>query len=417
MGARAQRVRKTRLIPPEQALSEILSRCSLQPVEKVSLDRALGRVLARPLRADGDLPPADRSTMDGYAVRASDLASAPCELKRVGEVATGSKSRRRVEPGTCIRILTGANVPPRADAVAIVETTIEVGRGIVRFQSGVGRGDNVLPRGSIARKGQVLMKRGTRLDAPQIALCAAIGADPAPVFAQVRVGVLCTGEELTAPKARAARHAQRDSNGPALLAALAASGLAECKSHGIVGDRLPALRSKIKKALKTCDVLLISAGVSVGKYDLVPRVVKDLGCRTIFHGVRMKPGKPLLFAIGPAKQLVFGLPGKPLSSLTAFYEFVAPATRKMSGMETCEPITIRVRLLRAVTNRSGRVLFAPAQLHLSSSDGMPSAVAVEWQGSDDVVSGARCQGVVVLPEQREYNAGDLVEFHPWGAIA
>jgi len=405
------------MLSPTEALSMVLSHCRLRAVERVALETAVGRVMARPIHADRDLPPADRSTMDGYAVRADDLRSVPCELKLVGEIAAGSKSRPRVRPGACVRILTGANVPPGADSVAIVEGTSEVSPTVVCFRVKMDRGENILRRGEIARKGQVLLDKGTRLGPQQIAVCAAVGVDSVSVFVQSRVGVLCTGGELVAVSARAARHTQRDSNGPALRAALQATGLAQCKILGVVADDPLELRRKVRAVLKTCDILIVVGGVSVGKYDHVPRVLTDLGCREVFHGVAMKPGKPILFALGPNKQLVFGLPGNPLSALTGFFEFVAPALRKMSGLTAPLASKILVRLSSPVAfERTGRARYVPAQLHFDPDNGSPIVTPIEPHGSADVVAGGLCDGAVVLPEEKAYEPGSLVEFHPWGMV-
>ena len=406
------------MLSPTQALSAVLSHCSLEPIERVALGQALGRVLARPIRADRDLPPADRSEMDGYAIRADDLRSVPCELKLVGEIAAGSRLRPRVKPGACVRILTGANIPPGADSVAVVESTSEVSPTVICFRSKVNRGENILCRGEIARKGQVLLDKGMRLGPQQIAVCASVGADPVVVFTQPRVGLLCTGGELVAASARAACHNQRDSNGPALRAALQATGLAQCRAFGFVSDAPRSLHRKVQAALKVCDVLILVGGVSAGKYDYVPQILAELGCREVFHGVAMKPGKPTLFALGPSGQLVFGLPGNPLSAMTGFFEFVAPALRKISGIGGPPLTKILARLCKpAVSKIKDRMLLMPARLHFDSDDGIPVATPVESHGSADVVAGGLCDGMLVLPEEKTYESGSLVEFHLWTAVA
>lgn len=426
------------MLVPTRALSLVLSHCRRQAVEEVALAGATGRVLACPIRADRDSPPADRSAMDGYAVRADDLASVPRELKLVGEVAAGSSRRPTVRPGTCVRILTGANVPPGADAVAIVESTREAAPRVVRFHARVESGQHILRRGENTRKGKVLLEAGIRLGPAQIAVCAAVGADPVRVFVRPRVGVLCTGRELVPVSARVAAHVQRDSNGPALRAALEATGLARCVTVAVADDDPAELRRKMRAALRRCDVLLVVGGVSVGRYDFVPGVLDDLGCRRVFHGVKVKPGKPILFALGPGDEgartkdkgrrtkdkglenggpLVFGLPGNPLSALTGFYEFVLPALKTMSGMSG-EPLQkFPVRLKHAVTvKRIGRVYLHPAQLEFDRNGAAPLAIPVTTHSSADVVAGGQSDGVVVLPEEKTYEAGSLVEFHPWGTV-
>jgi molybdopterin molybdotransferase len=405
------------MLTPTDALSLVLSRCKRQPIKTAALDNALGRILARPVRADRDLPPADRSTMDGFAVRADDLRTVPCELRLVGEVAAGSAARPRVGPATCARILTGANLPLGADSVAIVETTEEASPRAIRFHTKVACGQNIIRRGEHAQKGQVLLDKGTRLRAQQLAVCASVGMGKVAVYRRPRVGVLCTGRELVAPSARAGRHLQRDSNGPALRAALQATGLAECRVCGVVDDVPGQLRRRVRAALNTCDVVIVVGGVSVGKYDFVPAVLGEIGCRTVFHRVRMKPGKPILFALGPDKQLIFGLPGNPLSALTGFYEFVLPALKKVSGTDA-EPLAkFDVRLAESVTpGPSGRIRYYPARLHFDPQGGAPMATPVENEQSADVVAGGRCDGVLVLPEEKTYARGSLIEFHPWGAV-
>jgi len=401
------------MIPPAEALARVLANCSPLPAERVPLLEATGRVLARPVRADRDLPPAARSAMDGFAVRAADLAAAPVELRLVGEVAAGASARPRVRPGTCVRIFTGANIPPGADAVAIVETTDEVAPDRIAFRAPVEPAENIFPRGENARKGQVLLEKGAFLGPMQVAVCASVGADPVSVVAQPRVGVICSGRELVDSTQRAAPHTERNSNGPALCAALALSGLAQCRVCALAEDDPRDLARKARRALKHCDVLLFVGGVSVGRYDFVPRVIADLGCTTIFHGVAMKPGKPILFARTAVRQLVFGLPGNPLSAMTGFHEFVLPALRKLSGLgEPHRPrLLVRVNRLPEI-KLGGRTRFLPSRLRFDADGGAPVAEPVETHSSADLVAGGRCDGVLVLPVESGARDG-LYEFHPW----
>lgn len=400
-----------------EALNLVLKNCPRPSGETVSLDKADGRVLARPVRADRDSPPADRSAMDGYAVRAADLASIPCDLKLVGEVAAGSATRPRVRPGTCVRILTGANVPPGADSVVMVETASEQADGIVRFSVSPQLGQHILHRGENGKNRDVLLPRGIRLGPQQIAVCAAVGADPINVYALPKVGILCTGRELVDASAHAAVHEQRNSNGPALRSAIRETGCGRCGTSRVVDDDPVKLRRQVRAALQNSDVLLLVGGVSVGKYDYVPRVLEEVGVRTVFHRIRMKPGKPILFGRGPEKQLVFGLPGNPLSALTGFHEFVAPALRKMSGMDEPYLLKMSVRLLQPATRTTpDRIRLYPVKLAFGANGKLPGAVPVETHSSADVVAGGLCDGVVLLPRKKTYNAGSILEFHPWGPV-
>ncbi|MBM3333235.1 hypothetical protein FJY63_01095 [Candidatus Sumerlaeota bacterium] len=231
------------------------------------------------------------------------------------------------------------------------------------------------------------------------------------------VGVVCTGDELVGSAARPLRHAQRNSNGPALCAALQSLGLTERIDYGTVDDDPVALRKLLSAALN-CHILIVVGGVSVGKYDLVPAALKDLGCTELLHGVAMKPGKPTFFALGPDGQLVFGLPGNPLSALTTFYEFVAPAIRKMSGLAGPPAPSVSVRLDSDVSlDDKDRTRFLPAVLAFDPNAGSPLALPIATYSSADVVAGGLCDGVLVLPvDKMHYRSGDVVEFHPWGAI-
>ena len=210
--------------------------------------------------------------MDGYAVRSADLRRAPCSLRLVGEVAAGSAARPRVAPGTCVRILTGANVPPGADAVVMVEQTREE-RGGVAFFSRAEPGANILRRREEARKGEVLLRKGTVLGAAQIGVCAAVGKARIKVFPRPRVAVVCTGAELRETGAKVRPHEMRNSNGPALCAALALSG-----HIGVVHRRAPddpkRLTALLRRLAARCEVLILTGGVSVGRYDFVEESAK-----------------------------------------------------------------------------------------------------------------------------------------------
>ncbi|MDP2898009.1 MAG: molybdopterin molybdotransferase MoeA [bacterium] len=375
------------------------------------LHEAVGYGLAEALLADRDMPPADCSIMDGYAVRSSDLVRCPCTLRVIGEVAAGSASRPRVRPGTCVRVLTGANIPPGADAVVMVEQTEEA-EGLVTVQTKVPAGSNIRRRGEEAKKGAVLIKKKTVLGPVQIGLCAAVGKAQPKVYRRPDVAVLCTGEELQPIGARVRAHELRDSNGPALFAALFACGCTNV-SLEVVPDDLGVLTLKVKQVMTEYHVLVLTGGVSVGKYDFVPEVMARVGAAIRFHGVAMKPGKPTLYATLSGNRHIFGLPGNPLSSMTGFYQFVLPALRRMSGVpvKACRP-TMRLPLTRALRTKGERVKFVLGQLVWAKTG--PSVRALKSHGSADLVAGAQADGVIVVPAgNQELPAGSLVEFRPW----
>ncbi|MHC4605923.1 MAG: molybdopterin molybdotransferase MoeA [Planctomycetota bacterium] len=399
------------MIPPRQALHIVLEHARPLETTQVPLEKAFGCCLAEDVRADRDLPPADRSAMDGYAVRWADLGSPPCELRLVGEAAAGKPVDVTVRPRTCVRIFTGASVPPGADTVVMVEQTGEK-NGTVTFLSGVQEGANIFRRAEDAREGETLLSRGTVLGPMQLGVCAAVGKAELKVHHSPEVSLLCTGEELRGVRAPVETHQMRNSNGPALCAALVAWGFAD-PGYRRLPDDLPALASQLKKAAAERDVVLLTGGVSKGKYDFVREAVERIGADIRFHGVAMKPGKPLLYATLPENKHVFGLPGNPLSAAVGFHEFVLPVLRRLSGVvaDRCCP-SVRVPLASPVSSTGGRVRFVLGRL-LWGEDG-PHAEPVKSKSSADLVAGGRADGAIVVPaDARELGPGTMVDFRIW----
>jgi len=400
------------MIPPDEAWGIVLQQVRpLEPVE-VKLADSPGYCLAEDIRADRDLPPADRSSMDGYAVHAADSRRSPgCSLSVVGEVAAGSPGRPRVKPGACTRIFTGANVPPGADAVVMVEETEECD-GVVAIRSSVAQGAYILRRGEDARKGVVLLQRGVRIDAGQVGVCAAVGKATVKVHRQPSVAILCTGSELRSVEDRVRSHETRNSNGPALCAALTRWGLAGARFI-TVADRLGTLLAALRRALDRHDVVLLTGGVSVGNYDFVRDAVEAAGAAVRFHGVAMKPGKPTLYATARTNQHIFGLPGNPLSVLTAFHEFALPALRRLAGhpAASCRP-SWWLPLAGAADSFTGRVLYQLATL-VSRETGVAAAPA-PFRSSADLAAAGRADGAVILkPDLGRLPPGEIVAFRSW----
>lgn len=402
------------MITPDAAWDIVVTRVRPLGVTTVSLTRAPGHRLAEDIRADRNLPPADRSAMDGYAVRHADLQQRPCVLRIVGEVAAGSARRPRIRPGTCSRIFTGANVPPGADTVVRVEQTKERD-GLVAIRSSVACGANILRRGQDARQGSILLRCGTRIDAAQIGICAAVGRAAVTVHRLPRVAILCTGSELRSVHDRVQSHEIRNSNGPALSAALAKEGLARPTVID-VADQPAVLIAALTRALRRCDAVLLTGGVSAGNYDHVGDAVVAAGATIQFHWLAMKPGKPTLYATTPDGRHVFGLPGNPLAALTAFHEFALPALRRLAGcpVEWCRPAW-RLPLAAATESKGGRVRCELARL-VNRESGL-AVTAVPSQSSADLVSAGQADGVMLLPpDQTLFAAGQLVAFRPWRAL-
>jgi len=375
------------------------------------LGDALGHVLQRPVRADRDLPPADRSGMDGYAVRAADLTGAPVKLALLGEVAAGSPPSLGVNPGTCVRIFTGANLPPGADTVVRLEDTRPGNAGRIVVTVCEAKGANLRHRGEDACRGDVLVPAGAAIGPVPLGLCASVGSTHLQVVSKPKVAIIATGRELLALGAETAAHQERDANGPLLAATLRENSFAAVLVERVSDDR-DAIAAKLREALAAADAVILSGGVSVGAYDFVPAATRAVGARTIVHGVAMRPGKPFLFAVAPDGQPIFALPGNPLSAAVGLHEFILPALRRMAGFPdpSCRPL-LRARLRAPVSNPTG------LQRHLlgtlTTATGMEVKV-VPNRSSGDLVAGAIADGTVILPpDALQVAAGSLVDFRPW----
>jgi molybdopterin molybdotransferase len=309
-----------------------------------------------------------------------------------------------------VRVFTGAVVPPGADAVVMVERTREdAAAGTVTLDVAVRAGEHVRPRGQDLKRGASVLEPGARIDAAEIAALAAVGCTAPTVYRRPRVRVVSTGDELVEPGERPAAHQVRNSNGPMLLACLAELGI-EGELLGNAPDEPRALAKLLRRA-SDGDALLISGGVSVGRYDLVRGALEDAGMRTLFHGVAMKPGKPVLAGLRDGC-LVLGLPGNPVSSLAGFALLAAPALRRMMGYRRPDNVTLNARLERAIRTRPGRKTFHLARVE--SVAGELSACRAASTGSGDVLSMSRANGWIVSEtDEGELAAGDRVPVMLW----
>jgi molybdopterin molybdotransferase len=363
---------------------------------------ALGLVLAEDVASDLDMPPYDKSLMDGYAVRAADLADGTGRLTVVEEVMAGHPPQKPVRPGECTRIMTGGAMPAGADAVVMVERTRLMDGGVVEVADRPAHpGQNIMRRAQEMHRGQTVLAAGMRLRPQEFGLLAAVGRTTVGVHPRPVVAVLSTGDEVVeAP--HVPEHGQiRNSNGP-MLAAQAASAGAVARYLGIAGDREESLRPAIEDGVRSA-VLLLSGGVSAGKRDLVPGVLQELGVQAHFHKVEMKPGKPVLFGTRGGS-LVFGLPGNPVSALVCFELFVRPAIRQLLGQSDPGPRLLEVVLGEDFTHRSDRPTYHPAWLEFSGKGWVVRRVA--WSGSADLRAMIDANALVVLPRgEHHYAAG------------
>jgi molybdopterin molybdotransferase len=404
--------KQSALLTPQQTWSSISASLPAPAVGRLPTAQAFGHALAEPILADRDLPPADRSAMDGFAVRAADLAGAPVTLTVIGEIAAGSAAALQVTPATCARIYTGANLPLGADTVVKLEDTRAVDPEHVTFGQPERAGANILRRGENARAGDELIPAGRVLGALHLAMCAAAGRTSVQVFRKARVAVIATGRELLGAADVVDTHQERDANGPLVTTAIATAGFTVAEVARVPDDR-DAVLAGLRAALAGADAVVTSGGVSVGAYDFVPAAVTEAGARTLVHGVAMKPGKPFLFALAEGGKPVFGLPGNPLSAATGLYEFVLPALRRMAGWpETlCRPL-LGARLAAPVASWPGRQRYVLAEL--SWTEAGPEVRPLPSQSSADLAAGARADGAIIVPaDTRGLDAGAQVSFRPW----
>ena len=323
------------LLPVGQALAHVLHGVVTLPAERVALAEAEGRVLAEDLAALRTQPPDDVSAMDGYAVRAEDVASAPARLRLIGEVAAGRPFDRAVRPGEAVRIFTGGVLPRGADTVVIQENTAREGERVV-VNHETAKGKNVRAAGLDFRKGDARLQKGRRLTGRDIALAAAMNHATVPVTRRPKVAIVATGDELVPPGTEPGPGQIVHSNGFALAAVARREG-AEVIDLGILPDRLDETIAGVRRARELgADVLVTAGGASVGEYDLVQPALAAEGLALAFWRIAMRPGKPMMFGT-LAGMRVLGLPGNPVSAYVCSVLFVAPLIRKMLGRTDIAP--------------------------------------------------------------------------------
>jgi molybdopterin molybdotransferase len=393
------------MIPVEEALAVVLRETPAGTDEAVALEEALFRVLAEEVASDTDLPPFDRAAMDGYALRAVDVAGAPVALDVVGEVRAGQWPELTIGRGQAARIMTGAPVPAGATAVQQVEKTRPLDEFRVTVLASVPEGANVAPRGSEVRAGDVVLESGRVIDPSAIAVLAAAGRARVRVARRPLVAVLVTGDEIVEVTATPRPGHIRNSNGPTLAAQARLAG-ASVRLLGTAPDRQDVLACSLRDGL-SADVLVVSGGVSAGDYDLVEPALLDLGATLLFTGVAIRPGAPLVFG-RRGRTLVFGLPGNPVSAQVTFDLFVRPALLKMQGAGVVSRPRVGVELLEGVKNRSGRKSHVPARVRFEG--GRLVARLVRSMGSGDLTAHARANALVVIEAGRtQVAAGETAE--------
>jgi molybdopterin molybdotransferase len=436
----------------DQALATVLTHAAAlstpTATETLPLHQTLGRTLATPVLADRDQPPFDRSTRDGYAVRASDLAI-PNPLRLIGQIRAGeSWQGPPLAPGEAIEIMTGAPVPAGADAVLMVEHAVLSGETLTP-QRTLRPGENIVPRTAEARSGQTVLPRGRRLAAAEIAVAASCGCETLTVFELPKVAIIATGDELVELTETPADHQIRNSNSYALKALVT--------QEGGFGGKLPIARDTRADLFERIaagsmwDLMLLSGGVSMGKYDLVEEVLTEFGAEFFFTGALIQPGKPIVFgrlpkrgtfqttetgeylvppernsppetpgaphldsemwephaASAPQYTYFFGLPGNPISTQVCFHLFVAPFLRALAGRTDLTPQFVEATLAEDIPGGAKVTRFLPAEL---TSTYLRTEVRLTgWQGSGDLAANARGNGYCVLPIGPDrFHAGETV---------
>lgn len=371
--------------------------------ESISLLEALGRVLAESVVADRDFPPFPRATRDGYAVHAADVKSVPVHLSVIGQLKAGGSFDQKVRQHEAVEIMTGAAVPDGADAVVMFEYTQRNGEQVEVLRS-VGRGENIVQRGSECRQDQEVLSPGTRMGFAQIAVVAAVGKTSLSVYKKPRITILATGDELVAVGATPSPHQIRNSNTYSLAAqVMAAGGIPVCLP--VSPDDKQALSQLIQKGL-SADLLLLSGGVSMGLFDLVEEVLTELGAKFFFTGAQIQPGKPIVF--GEVRSIpFFGLPGNPVSTMVTFDLFAGAVIQALGGSHPVRLPAARARLTKEIKTKAGLTRFLPALLQGGLYD--PQVEVIPWQGSGDILASAQANCYAVVPPDRELiRAGEMV---------
>jgi molybdopterin molybdotransferase len=393
-----------------RAVETYAARVSPSDPELLPLLEAAGLVLAEELRADRDFPPFPRSTRDGFAVRSKDVRAVPARLRRTGEIRAGASEEQsaiQVNSGEAVEIMTGAPVPAGADAVVMVEYTERSGETVTVKRS-VAAGDNAVAMGAEARQGDVMVTRGTRVNHSIVAVAAAIGRAQVAVHRRPRVAILATGDEVVDINLRPGPNEIRNSNSYSLAAQVQAAG-GEAMILPVARDEADELALLLRKGFEA-DLLLITGGVSMGKYDLVEQVLASFVAEFFFTGALIQPGKPVVFgevALDGARTPFFGLPGNPVSTMVTFQLFVQPLLDGLSGAKP-RPLPFAQAMLKAdFSSKTGLTRFLPARL--SGAFEKPEVELIRWQGSGDLMasSQANCY-IVVPPEKEQFRAGENI---------
>jgi len=394
----------SRILTFEEArhvVEEHASRLRPRGRELLGLMDALGQVLAEPIYADRDFPPFPRAARDGFAVRSADVQKVPATLEVTGEIKAGEAHIPELGQRQAISIMTGGAAPARADAIVMVEYTSRSGSR-VEVARAVSAGENIVPQGAEAKRGDKLLEPGTRLSYAEIAVAASVGRSRVLVHSKPRLAVLSTGDEVVDVDVLPGPTQIRNSNSYSLAAQILAAG-GEPILLPVAPDEPTRLRELLTEGLEA-DMLLIAGGVSMGKYDLVEQVLSELKAEFFFTGALIQPGKPIVFGSVPSgeahqRKYFFGLPGNPISTMVTFGLFGRPLISALAGATPQKLVFVHAKLKTAVKTKIGLRRFLPATI--SGEFEQSDVELIGWQGSGDIASAAHANCFVVVPPDRE----------------
>ena len=389
------------MIPVSEAVKIVKQNTPKLETETVALESVCNRVLAEDVFADMDMPPFNRSQMDGYAVKSSDTKNAPVRLRIVGESSAGKSWSGTLKSGEAVRIMTGAAVPEGASAVQKQELTEEFGEFVEIFEP-ANKGQNIVPRAAEIEKGKIIFKTGEIVNQYMIASLAAFGRSEIKVGKRPRAAILATGNEIVEVNQIPNQDQIRNSNTP-MLRVYAENCGAIVESLPIANDEIENLKSKIQNP--KCDVLILTGGVSVGKYDFTKLALKELGVQIFFEKVALRPGKPTVFA-KLNDTLIFGLPGNPVSAAVTFHLFARSALLQMQGAAETDLKTGFAVLTKQLKGSKERDSFIPAKVS-TDNRGRLLAEPLKWGGSSDFVSFARADALVFVPADKTLPAESI----------
>src|SRR5438552_891049 len=389
-----------------EAQSIVLANARPLSAVQLPVTHALSRqVLAEDVVSDVDMPPFDKSLMDGFAIQSADLPEGKATLSVIEEITAGQMPTRSLAQGQATRIMTGAPIPAGADAVVMIERTQFLAGDQIQVEDKPARaGQNIMARGREMRRGETVLTSGTELRPQDLGILATVGRTAVRIVPRPRVAILSTGDEIVDPPEQPGPGRIRNGNG-AMLQAQAARAGGIPNYLGIARDRVDSLRPLMEKGLQA-DMLVLSGGVSAGKLDLFPGVLQDLGVQAHFHKVELKPGKPVLFG-AKEKAPVFGLPGNPVSALVCFELFVRPAIRRLAGHTKVEPALVDAALVEDFVYNTDRPTYYPAWLDWEGK--CYRVRPVPWFGSPDLRALTQANAFIVIAAgQHELPAGRIV---------